>query len=99
MAKQSAAFVQVKRELHACANIKFGLRYPATLHITMSSGQTYRFEDPDQALEFVNMDSKIQHRSLNRFVFLRQAAYPAGVTPMLCRCCLAYRLNTVLTVY
>lgn len=54
VAKRRAAFAQVKRELHACADVKFGLQYPATLHITMSSGQTYRFEDPDQALEFVN---------------------------------------------
>ena len=54
VAKRRAAFVQVKRELHTCANVKFGLRYPATLHITMSGGQTHRFEDPDQALEFVN---------------------------------------------
>ncbi|KAL7381309.1 hypothetical protein ABVT39_003699 [Epinephelus coioides] len=46
--------IQVKRELHACGNVKFGLRYPATLHITTPSGETYRFEDPDQALEFVN---------------------------------------------
>ena len=58
VAKRRAAFAQVKRELHACANVKFGLRYPATLHITMSSGQTHRFEDPDQALEFVNKSLK-----------------------------------------
>ena len=50
VAKWRAAFVQVKKELHAFTNVKFGLRYPATLHITMSSGQTHRFED----LEFVN---------------------------------------------
>ena len=30
VAKRRAAFAQVKRELHACANVKFGLRYPAT---------------------------------------------------------------------
>ncbi|KAE8281770.1 hypothetical protein D5F01_LYC19153 [Larimichthys crocea] len=54
VAKRRTAFAQVKRELHACANAKFGLRYPATLHITMSDGQIHRFEDPDQAQEFVN---------------------------------------------
>ncbi|CAB1422910.1 unnamed protein product [Pleuronectes platessa] len=54
VARRRAAFVQVKRELHACANVKFGLRYPATLHTTMSGGQTHRFEDLDQALQFVN---------------------------------------------
>lgn len=54
VAKRRVAFVQVKRALHACGSVKFGLRYPATLHITKPSGETYRFEDPDQALEFVN---------------------------------------------
>lgn len=46
VAKQREAFAQVKRELHACANVKFGLWYPTTLHITTSSGQTYKFEHP-----------------------------------------------------
>ena len=59
VAKWRVAFVQVKKELHTCTNVNFGLRYPATLHNTMSSGQTYRFEDPDQALEFVNKRLKI----------------------------------------
>ncbi|CAK6963512.1 unnamed protein product [Scomber scombrus] len=74
--------IKVKRELHACANVKFGLRYPATLHITMSDGQTYRFENPDQALEFVNKRLKknpgpafeILQRLLARFVFSIYAA-------------------------
>ena len=54
VAKWRAAFAKLKKELHAHANVKFGLQYPATLQITMSSGQTYRFEDLDQALEFFN---------------------------------------------
>lgn len=54
VAKQRAAFSKVKKELHACGNVKFGLRYPATLHITVSGGQTHKFVDPDRALEFVN---------------------------------------------
>lgn len=53
VAKRRAAFIQVKKELHACGDVKFGLRYPATLYITLSSGQTHKFEDPDKALEFV----------------------------------------------
>lgn len=53
VAKQRAAFIRVKRELHACADVKFGLRYPATLHITTANGQTHRFDNPDRALEFV----------------------------------------------
>lgn len=59
VAKQRAAFIQVKRELRACADVKFGLRYPATLHISTASGQTHKFDDLDRAMEFV-------HRSLKK---------------------------------
>lgn len=54
VAKRRATFIKVKRELHACANVKFGLRYLATLHITTPCGMTHKFKDPDKALEFVN---------------------------------------------
>lgn len=58
VAKRRAAFAQVKRELHTCANVKFGLQYPTSLHITTPDGQTHRFEDPDQALDFFNKKIK-----------------------------------------
>lgn len=48
VAKWRAAFIKVKRELYLCANMKFGLQYPATLHITV----------PNQALKFVNKKLK-----------------------------------------
>lgn len=35
VAKQWMAFVRVKRELYSCPNVKFGLCYPATLHIIL----------------------------------------------------------------
>lgn len=54
VARRRANFIKVKKELHSCANVKFGFWYLATLHITMSSSLTHRFEDLDQALEFVN---------------------------------------------
>ncbi|XP_035508028.1 uncharacterized protein LOC118320994, partial [Morone saxatilis] len=46
VAKKRAAFAAVKKELHSCPNVKFGLLYPATLRITLPGGQTHRFEDP-----------------------------------------------------
>lgn len=58
VAKHRAAFIQVKRELRACADVKFGLRYPATLHITTASGQTHKFDDPDRAMKFVHKSLK-----------------------------------------
>ena len=57
LAKQKA-FINVKKELHSCAQVKFSLRYPATLHITMWRVQTHRFEDREQGLEFVNKKLK-----------------------------------------
>ncbi|CAB1446947.1 unnamed protein product [Pleuronectes platessa] len=61
VARRRAAFVQVKRELHACAHVKFGLRYPATLHITMSGGQTHRFEELDSVRLKKSWVGKIYH--------------------------------------
>lgn len=52
-AKQRAAFATVKRELRGQPNVRFGLRYPATLHISLQGGQVKRFDNPDSAMDFV----------------------------------------------
>lgn len=54
VAKKRAAFTKVKKELHSCPGVKFGLFYPAVLRITLSSGQAHRFEDPAIAMDFVH---------------------------------------------
>uniref|UniRef100_A0AAV2KQQ8 Uncharacterized protein n=1 Tax=Knipowitschia caucasica TaxID=637954 RepID=A0AAV2KQQ8_KNICA len=53
VAKKRAAFAKVKKELHSCPGVKFGLFYPARLHITPPSGQTHKFEDLTLAMDFV----------------------------------------------
>lgn len=53
VAKQRAAFAAVKKELRDHPGVRFGLRYPATLLITLPSGQEKRFENPDSAMDFV----------------------------------------------
>ncbi|KAI4808375.1 hypothetical protein KUCAC02_000437 [Chaenocephalus aceratus] len=58
VAKKRAAFGTVKRQLHSCPGIKFGLLYPAVLRITLPSGDTHRFEDPTAANDFVNTKLK-----------------------------------------
>lgn len=58
VAKKRAAFVGVKKELHSCPGIKFGLFHPAILRITLSNGQTHTFEDPDCAMDFVKKNLK-----------------------------------------
>lgn len=57
VAKKRAAFATVKKELHSCPNVKFGL-YPTTLRITLPSGQTHRFEDPAIASDFIKTNIK-----------------------------------------
>lgn len=52
VAKQRAGFITVKRVLAQCANVKFGLRYPATLHVTTPNGQAQKFNDPRLAMDF-----------------------------------------------
>lgn len=52
VAKQRAAFTNAKRMLAQCANVKYGLRYPATLHVTTSDGQTHKLDSPEAALDF-----------------------------------------------
>lgn len=54
VAKKRAAFTKVKKELHSCPGVKFGLFYPAVLRITLPSGQAHRFEDPAIAMDFVH---------------------------------------------
>ena len=51
--KKRALFAKVKKELHSCPGVKFGLMYPAVLRITLPSGQTRKFEDPEKAMNFV----------------------------------------------
>ena len=58
VAKRRAAFASVKKELHSCPNVKFGLLYPATLRITLPGGQTHRFEDLALALDFIEKNIK-----------------------------------------
>lgn len=58
MAKKRAAFTPVKKELHSCPNVKFGLRFPATLQIVLPGGEVHRFEDPNLALDFVRKNVK-----------------------------------------
>lgn len=59
VAKKRASFSGVKKELHACPGIKFGLLFPATLRITLPGGSTHKFDDPDAALDFVKNNVKI----------------------------------------
>lgn len=54
VAKKRAAFGNVKRQLHSCPGIKFGLLFPAVLRITLPSGDTHRFEDPAAASDFIS---------------------------------------------
>ncbi|KAI3352006.1 hypothetical protein L3Q82_020828, partial [Scortum barcoo] len=51
VAKQRAAFIKVKKELHACTNFRFGLRYPATLHITIAG----KHLDPDSFFDKISI--------------------------------------------
>ncbi|GCC24520.1 hypothetical protein chiPu_0002921 [Chiloscyllium punctatum] len=58
VAKQRVVFAKVKKKLHSCPNIKFGLCYPAILHIILPSGLTYRYDDSGRAMHFVNKNLK-----------------------------------------
>ncbi|KAI3376704.1 hypothetical protein L3Q82_017143 [Scortum barcoo] len=58
VAKKRAAFTSVKRELHSCPNVKYGLIFPATFRITLPDGQTYRFDDPTLASDFIKNNIK-----------------------------------------
>ncbi|XP_032408025.1 uncharacterized protein LOC116712251 [Xiphophorus hellerii] len=58
VAKKRASFTKVKKELHSCPGIKFGLLFPAILRITLPNGQTRKFEDPALAADFVEKNIK-----------------------------------------
>lgn len=58
VAKKRTAFTKVKKELHSCPGVKFGLFYPAILRITLPNGQVQRFEDPSLAMDFVEKKLK-----------------------------------------
>ena len=52
IAKKRAAFTGVKRLLYDIPNVRFGLRFPATLRITLN-GVEKSFEDPGLAMTYV----------------------------------------------
>ena len=58
VAKKRAAFTDVKRLLHSCPGVKFGLRFPATLKLTLPGGATHIFEDPATAMDFAKVNLK-----------------------------------------
>lgn len=58
VAKKRAAFATVKKALHSCPGVKFGLIFPAILRVTLSNGQLRTFEDPDLAMDFVKDNLK-----------------------------------------
>lgn len=58
VAKKRAAFMDVKRQLHSCPGVKFGLRFPAVLRITLPSGATHTFEDLAPEMDFVKANIK-----------------------------------------
>ncbi|GAA6090575.1 uncharacterized protein LOC117469232 [Tachysurus ichikawai] len=53
VARQRAAFGQVRQLLRQCEGIKYGLLYPAKLRITTRDGQQKSFTDPEKAATFV----------------------------------------------
>lgn len=57
VAKKRAAFSDVNRHLHSCPGVKFGLRFPAILRITLPGGATHTFQDPDVAMNFVKVNN------------------------------------------
>lgn len=58
VAKKRAEFATVKKILHSYPEVKFGLRYPATLRITPPGGETQSFTDAAQAARFVEKHIK-----------------------------------------
>lgn len=58
VAKKRAAFATVKKALHSCPGVKFGLIFPAILRVTLSNGQLRTFEDPELAMDFVRDNLK-----------------------------------------
>lgn len=58
VSRKRAAFQPVKRLLHSCPGVKFGLLFPATLKITLPGGTSHSFEDSELAMDFVNTSIK-----------------------------------------
>lgn len=58
VAKKRSQFAGVKRLLHNCPGIKFGLFYPAELRISLPDGAVHKFIDPAVATDFVTRDLK-----------------------------------------
>ena len=50
--------MEVKRQLRSCPGVKFGLRFPAVLMITLPGGATHTFEDPAAVMDFVKANVK-----------------------------------------
>ena len=59
-AKKRAAFAEAKRLLRNCQSVKFGVRFPAVLRITDSSGRERRFEDPEAAVEYIEKNLELK---------------------------------------
>lgn len=88
----------MKRELHACANVKFGLRYQLLYTSPCRAARPTDLKTQTRPWSLSTRDSRIQplrvtnsgihKRLLDRFVYLRQqAADPAGnkhVMPLFC---------------
>ncbi|KAI4832850.1 hypothetical protein KUCAC02_015794 [Chaenocephalus aceratus] len=53
VAKQRAAFRDVKGMLRGCDGVKYGLWYPSVLRITTTDGKRHSFTDPGEANDFV----------------------------------------------
>ncbi|KAL3065034.1 hypothetical protein OYC64_015255 [Pagothenia borchgrevinki] len=53
VAKQRAAFRDVKGMLRGCDGVKYGLWYPSVLRITTADGKRHSFTDPGEAKDFV----------------------------------------------
>lgn len=54
VAKKRSEFTSVKRLLHTCPGVKFGLFYPAELRITLPDGAVRKFTEPSAATDFAN---------------------------------------------
>lgn len=58
VAKKRASFRVVKRVLHSCPGVKFGLLFPAVLRITLADGVSHKFTESSAALDFVRKNVK-----------------------------------------
>ena len=57
--KKRAAFGDVKKRLRSIEGAKYGLRFPATLRVTLPGSKEHTFEDPDLALDFINRGTQV----------------------------------------